>query len=93
MDIAWFRDLIIVIFGILGIVAAILFIVVTLKFYRKLRPIIDSARTTADTIKSTVALISDVITKFLTTAYGWVQGGHGALAIIAKLLRKRGEEE
>lgn len=93
MDISWLRDLVIVIFGILGAVAAIVLMVVAIKLGRKLGPILDSVRNTSDTIGRAVALVSDIVVKPIITVYGWVRGVRRALAIIAKLLRKEGEEE
>lgn len=90
-DIVSLRDLVLVIWGVVGIIAAIVFIVVTIKLDRRLGPILKSARSTADIIKNTIALISDTVVDPLSSIYGWVKGGYEGFTAIAKVLQDKGK--
>jgi len=51
MNIEWFRDLVICIFGIIGMIALTLISVIALLFYNKANKVMDSIQHTADSFR------------------------------------------
>jgi len=57
MEIAWFRDLVICILGLVVVIVFILFAILSYVIYRKIRPILDSAGSISTSAKG---IVSDV---------------------------------
>ena len=89
MSLEWLRDLAIVVFAILGAVASILFIVIGVVLYRRVKPILDSVKVTLANIRSTSTFISDNVVKPVIAASSWVQGVRHAIAVISKLSQRK----
>ncbi len=92
MTLDWFRDLAIVIFATIGIIASILSIVIGVVFYRRVRPILDSVKVIVANARSTSTFVSDTVVKPIITASSWVQGIRHAIAVLSKLSEKKGEK-
>jgi hypothetical protein len=84
VSIAWFRDLVICIWGLGAIVAIIIIVVLAIMLYLKVKPIIGSVRNVAGTIEDITCLIGkDVLeplaqvvsfVRGIRTAVGWAKG-------------------
>ena len=92
-DMVSLRDLVLVVWGIVGTIAAIVLIVVAIKLDRKLGSIFGSVMNITETVKNTVALISEMIIEPISSIYSWAKGGYEGFSIIAKLLQDRGKEK
>jgi len=90
MEIETLRDWVIVIFGFLGIGATILFIVLLLLAYRKLMPILDSAKQAADNVRNTSSVVSESIIKPISKAQGWMAGARKAAEAVKTIRKKKG---
>jgi len=90
VTIAWLRDLVIVVFAGVGIIAAILVIVIALKTYLRLKPTLNSAKDASANIKATSALISETLVKPIIQVSSLVQGMRQAIATTSKLTRRKG---
>jgi hypothetical protein len=92
MDIELFRDLIIIISGVLVIVAAIFVILVSYLVYRRINSILKSAKTTAARIEALTIIASDEIGKPLIQAAGLIQGLTCGIRTISKIFKKGGQK-
>ena len=61
MTIPDFRDLIIIIYGIIGIIALILWTILGIWLFRRARPILDNIQTTSGNVKNMVESIKEKI--------------------------------
>ncbi len=59
MDITWLRDLIIVIYGILGILLAVPVFILIIVFYRKLMQILETLERTTNEAKEVIDTVKD----------------------------------
>jgi len=92
MELSALRDLVIVIFGLLGIIATLLVLVLIIIAYRKVVPIINSVRKTAETVRDTSSLISEQIVQPIARVQGFVSGVRKAAEVMGKFRRKEGEK-
>jgi uncharacterized membrane protein len=88
MSIEWFRDLIIVIYGFLGIIVLIVVIILVALIYKKIRVVLNSIQNTTDEVKQVVDTIKTEFVDPLVQAMAVVQGIKQGLAMISKLFRK-----
>jgi len=89
MSLADLRDLFIVIFSIIGIVATILLAILALLLFRRIRSILDSGRETATNIGKLISVVSDTIVKPLSGVAGFLQGFRHALDFVSGFSRRR----
>ena len=76
------RDIVIIIYGFLGIAATVLIIVLGIIVFRKISPILDSVRGVVSDVRGTTSRISNVANAF------------SAAGKVARWIRRRsGEEE
>jgi len=92
MSLAELRDLFIVIFSLVGIGATILFSILLLLVFRKIRSILDSGRQTVGNVRNISSLVSDNIVKPLVSISSFLQGLRQALEFISRV-SKREEEK
>lgn len=74
---ATFRDIVIVVWGVLGIIGALAFIVVMLMLLRvvkdiqrRLEPTLDSAQVTANTVQATTRFVGEMVVKPAASVVG-----------------------
>lgn len=84
------RDLSIVVFTVLGIIATLLFIIFSIIIFSKLMSILNSAQATARDFRGTTRLVSEVIAKPTIKVASFAVGVQRAVSIISGL-RKRKE--
>ncbi|MFC1942371.1 hypothetical protein ACFLWU_04045 [Chloroflexota bacterium] len=91
MSIEWFRDLVVCIFGI-GATAAIIFIaILALLLYRRLRPVLDSVKTTTKTVENLSSCVEKEVAMPLAQVAAFVQGIRQAVNLVGQFSKKRGE--
>ena len=92
MNIEWVRDLAVCIFGFGAAVVAIFIGVLAFLLYRKLRPIIDSVKTTTRTIENISSCVEEEVTRPLTQVAAFVQGVRQALSLVSHYSKGRREK-
>ena len=90
MSLADLRDLFIVIFSIIGIVATILLAILSLLLFRKIQSILDSGRETATNISKIISVVSDSVVKPLSGVAGFLDGLRHALGFVSGVSRRKG---
>jgi len=98
MTIDWYRDLVIVIFGLGATLAAIALTVfiITLTvfaflFYKRLKPVMASIKNTTETVERVASNVEEAVAKPLTQIIAFIQGIRSALGLVKKFTGK--EEE
>ncbi|MFH1486666.1 MAG: hypothetical protein ABIH46_11390 [Chloroflexota bacterium] len=91
MDLAQLRDISIVIFTVLGIIASLLFIIFSAIVFGKLMSILGSVQATVGNIRGTSDFVSEVIAKPVIRIASFAIGTRRACSVIIGL-RKRKEE-
>lgn len=90
MSLADWRDLFIIIFSIMGILATLFFLLLALVVFSKVASILNSAQKVMDNMKTASAFVSDAAVKPVVRIMGFVSGVGKALGFLAKL---SGEQE
>ena len=88
MSIEWFRDLIIIIFGIATTVVLIIIAVLLYSLYRKTSSLLDSLKATSATIQGISSYVGDEIVKPLTQAVALIQGIRQGIDTVSKFFKK-----
>lgn len=92
VEIEWFRDLFICIFGLVATVVSIFIAVLLFKIYRRVKVILDSMKTTAKTIQSVSGYAGSEVIKPLMQIAAVVQGVRQGIEAISKLFKKKEED-
>jgi predicted PurR-regulated permease PerM len=88
MSIEWFRDLIIVIYGFLGIIVLIFVIIIASLIYKKTRTVLNSIQATTNEVKQIIDTIKIEFVDPIVQAMAVVQGIKQGISTISKLFRK-----
>ena len=83
------RDIVIVVFGVLGIGAFALFIYLLIVIFRKVSPILDAAKGTMSDIRGTSTFVSEALVNPIIKVVSFVQGARKALAFLTRFSRKK----
>lgn len=92
MGIEWFRDLVICIFGIGATVAVITLVVLACLLYRKIKPILDSARSVAKTAENISTTMGTEVAQPLSQLATVIQGVQQVVGLVNRF-RKNKEED
>ena len=91
MDISWWRDLVIIIWGLIATIAVAFLCVIVFLFYRKTMSILKSADSLAAKINDVVGYAQDEMVKpvaqFGAVIYGLVHG----IGLFANMFKKKEE--
>ena len=79
------HHVVIIIFGFLGIAAVLLFIALTIILYRKISPMLDTARDVITELRGTSAFVSETIVRPLIRAASLATGLKKTLALLSRL--------
>jgi hypothetical protein len=93
MTIEWFRDLVIVIFGIGATVAIILLVVLAFMLYSHIKPIIESVQKTTKSVERVTSSIEEVVAKPVSLIVSFIQGIRSALGLVRKFTGKEEDNE
>jgi len=89
VGIEWFRDLAIVILGF-GVTVVVIFIgVLALMLYRKLKPILDSARSTVKRVENISATVEEEVSRPLARLAAFIQGVRQAASLFSGFARRK----
>ena len=88
MEIEWFRDLVICIFGIGATVVIILMGVLAILLYSKIKPILDSSKATVKTVENISSCVEEEVARPLGQIVAFVQGIAQAASLFSKFSRK-----
>jgi hypothetical protein len=91
VDLASVRDVVIIVFAVLGVAASITVIVVSVILYRRAEPILNSAKDTLANMRATSSIVSETVAKPIIAVFSWVKGGSRTFSALARLTRKKGE--
>ncbi|MCJ7604868.1 MAG: hypothetical protein MUO19_02395 [Dehalococcoidales bacterium] len=92
MSIEWFRDLVIVIFGLGATVAVVIFVVMAFMLFFRIRPILDSVRATTKTVENLSHSVEEEVAKPLAQVISFVQGIRQATGLFSKFTRKKEDD-
>ena len=91
MSIEWFRDLVVVIFG-LGATAGIIFLsVLAFLFYRRLRPVLDSVKATTKTVENLSSCVEEEVVRPLAQVAAFIQGIRQVVSLANRFTKKKEE--
>jgi len=89
MDLSWWRDLVIVIWGLITTVAAVCICILVILLYKKLVPLVEDANIVVgkvgDVVDYTKAEVISPVVQFASAAQGIVQG----ITLIADIFKKK----
>ena len=89
MNIEWLRDLAVCILG-LGATVTIVFIgILAFLLYRKLSPILDSAKNTVKTVENLSSCVEEEVAKPLSQVVAFVQGIAQAVNLVGRFSRRK----
>jgi uncharacterized protein YoxC len=89
MSIEWFRDLILIIWGIAGIAITLTIGFLAVMLYRRIRPALDSIKTTTKTVEKITSAVSDEVAGPLSKVAALVQGIRQASSLINQIRNRR----
>jgi len=85
----WFRDLAIVILGF-GVTIVVIFIgILAFMLYLKLRPILDSAKSTVKRVENISATVEEEVSRPLAQLAAFVQGVRQAVSLFSGFARRK----
>lgn len=90
MELAQLRDLFIVIYAAFGIVAMVVIVTLAVILFRKVTPIIDSARGTLNEIRGTSSFMSNTVVKPIVKVAGFAVGARKAIKVMLRLSGRKG---
>lgn len=88
MNIEWFRDLVLCIFGLGATVAAIILVVLAFLLYFRIRPILDSIKATSQTVANISSSVEEEVAKPLAQVMAFVQGIRQAIGLVSRFTKK-----
>jgi len=89
VSIEWFRDLAICILGLGVTIVAIFIGVLAFMLYRKLRPILDSVKTTTKTVENISSCVQEEVSRPLAQLAAFVQGVRQAVSLFSGFSRRK----
>ena len=82
MSIEWFRDLVLCIFGLSSTVVVLLIGVLVFICWLRVRPIIDSLKTTTRTVENLTSTVEEQVAEPLAKVAAFVQGIRQAFSLV-----------
>ena len=92
MDIAWFRDLVICIFGLAITVVAIFIAVLSYLLFTRVKSILDSAKIASAIINETIATVHDEVIGPIVQVVTLIRGVCQGVDLVNRLFRKDAQE-
>ena len=92
MSIEWFRDLIIIIWGIASTVFIVFLGILAFLFYRRIRPALDSLKATTKTVENITSVVGEQVAGPLTKVAAFMQGIRQAVSLVSQLRNKKEED-
>ena len=92
MDIAWFRDLVICISGLVVTVVVIFIAVLAYLLYNKAKSLMDSIKATSATINEITSAVRDEIVRPVLQWVSLIRGVLQGIDLVSKFFRKEEQE-
>jgi uncharacterized protein YoxC len=92
VSIEWFRDFVIIIWGIASTVVVLVIGVLVVMFYRRMRPALDSLRTTTKTVENITSVVGEQVTGPLSKVVAFIQGMRQAATLVSQLRNKKEDD-
>ncbi len=92
MSIEWFRDFVIIIWGLASTVVVLVIGVLVIMFYRRIRPALDSLRTTTKTVENITSVVEENVAGPLSKVVAFVQGMRQAATLVSQLRNKKEDD-
>ena len=92
MDIEWFRDLVVCIFGLGATVAVIILVVLAFILFVKIKPILDSVKATTRTVENISSCVEEEVARPLAQVAAFVQGIRQAAGMFSRFTKKKEED-
>ena len=92
MDIAWFRDLVICIFGLVVTLVVIFIAVLSYLLYNKARSVMDSVKATSATINEISSAVRDEIVKPVLQWVTLIKGVFQGIDLVSRFFSKEEQE-
>jgi len=92
VSIEWFRDFIIIIWGIGSTAVMLLIGVLAIMFYRRIRPALDSLKTTTKTVENITSVVGENVAGPLSKVVAFVQGMRQAATLVSQLRNKKEDD-
>lgn len=89
MDISWFRDLVICVWGAVATLLVIFLAVIMFLLYRKAKVVLDSIEMTSATIYRISSTVEDEVVKPIVQVVSLVQGIRQGIDFINRFFRKQ----
>ena len=84
MSIEWLRDLALCILGFEAAIVILFIGVLAFLFYRKLRPILDSVKSTTKTVENISSCVEEEVTRPLVQLAAFVQGIRQVVGLVSR---------
>jgi hypothetical protein len=92
MDIGWYRDLVICIFGLVTSIVVIFIAVLAYLLYSKLRPVMDSMKVTSATLQEITSTVKDEVVKPAVQFATLVRGISQGIDLVGRFFKREGQE-
>jgi hypothetical protein len=92
VTIEWFRDLVIIIWGLGSTVVILTVGVLAVLFYRRMRPALDSLKATTKTVEDITSVVEENVAGPLSKVVAFVQGMRQAANLVSQLRSKKEED-
>jgi hypothetical protein len=93
MDIAWFRDLSVIILAIVVVTGVIIIAVIAIKLYHRAKPIIDSIKATAATVQEISSFVKEAVIKPIMCLSTIFQGISQGIEGFTNMFKRQKEEK
>jgi len=88
MDMAWYRDLVICVWGVVATLAVIMVGVLSFLLYRKLRPILNTLEATSNTINDITSTVKDEVVAPVVRIVALIKGINQGIDLVSSIFRK-----
>lgn len=92
MNIEWFRDLVVCIYGLGTVIAVIFIAVLVFLLYRRLMPILDSLKATTKTVEDLSSCVEVEVARPLAQVAAFIQGIRQAVSLVSRFTKKKEED-
>lgn len=93
MDITWFRDLVICVFGLVVTVVAIFIAVLSYLLYIRVKFVLDSMKTASATINELCSAVQDEIIRPIVQLGALIRGVLQGIDFVSRLFKKKEGQE
>ncbi|HJX04086.1 MAG TPA: hypothetical protein VJ488_05965 [Dehalococcoidia bacterium] len=93
MSIEWLRDLVICIYGIVGVIVLIFISVICFMLYRKAQNVMNSVKSTTENVNNVIATVKEEFISPVLEITAMFQGIKQIAALISGIFKKSGKEK